>query len=230
MRLEPPPHRYALQLRQIHKQFPGRPSALLDGIDLAVAPGESIAILGESGSGKSTLLNIAAGLEAPDQGTVILNGVTLDLSDDSRVALARRQHLGFVFQAFLLLPYLNALENVRLPLRLLGMRDTESHERAMALMDSVGVATRALAMPSQLSGGETQRVAVARAVAHRPAVVFADEPTGNLDEQSALKVLELLFTEVHAHEAALVLVTHSKATASLASRIAQLHNGQLIES
>jgi putative ABC transport system ATP-binding protein len=189
-------------------------------VSLTVQPGEFIAIVGESGVGKSTLLNCMAGLDHWDSGTVRLAGHDLaGLSDDGR-ALLRRRALGFVFQAFHVLPHLDVAQNVALPLMLLGQRDTGAEVAAM--LDAVGLAGLGARLPQQLSGGQLQRVAIARALVHRPALLLADEPTGNLDPSTAARVMDLLVGQVRATGAALVLVTHSAAAAARADRTLHL--------
>jgi putative ABC transport system ATP-binding protein len=189
-------------------------------VSLTVQPGEFIAIVGESGVGKSTLLNCMAGLDHWDSGTVRLAGHDLaGLSDDGR-ALLRRRALGFVFQAFHVLPHLDVAQNVALPLMLLGQRDTGAEVASM--LDAVGLAGLGARLPQQLSGGQLQRVAIARALVHRPALLLADEPTGNLDPSTAARVMDLLVGQVRATGAALVLVTHSAAAAARADRTLHL--------
>jgi len=216
-----------LEVRALSKSFaPG--TSLLDRIDLSVAPGEWVAIAGESGSGKSTLLNIVAGLDRPDSGEVRLDGKLLDYADDDALALWRRRHLGFVFQAFHLLPYLTVGENVALPLALLGTGTRERAERAARLLASVGLAGLEARRPGTLSGGEAQRAAIARALAHSPRLLIADEPTGNLDEAAAAVVLDCLGEAVRTAGAAALMVTHSPLAAARADRILKLSQGRLI--
>ncbi len=215
-----------LEVRELSKTFsPGK--ALLDRIDLTVAAGEWVAIVGESGSGKSTLLNVIAGLDRPDAGEVRLEGRALDFSDDDALALWRRRNLGFVFQAFHLLPYLSVAENVALPLALLGAGRGARAERAEALLASVGLAGLGARKPGSLSGGEMQRVAIARALAHEPRLVLADEPTGNLDEAAAAAVLDCLRDAVKRAGAAALMVTHSRVAAARADRVLRLAAGRL---
>jgi putative ABC transport system ATP-binding protein len=200
---------------------------LLDRIDLAVAPGEWVAIVGESGSGKSTLLNIVAGLDRPDAGEVRLDGRAVDYRDDAAITLWRRKHLGFVFQAFHLLPYLSVAENVALPLALGGVAAPERAARAREMLAAVGLAGFGERRPGSLSGGEMQRVAIARALSHRPRLVLADEPTGNLDEGSAGAVLDCLREAVKGAGAAALMVTHSPIAAARADRALRLAAGRL---
>ncbi len=214
-----------LSISGLIKRYGAR--TILDGLSLTVEPGAVVAIVGESGAGKSTLLNLIAGLELPNAGRIELAGIELaGLSDDGRTRL-RRQSIGFVFQAFHIIPHLTALENVELPLVLQGVPQHERIERAGAMLQAVGLAERAPAMPRELSGGELQRVAIARALVHRPALVLADEPTGNLDPDTAQSVLALLASSARAGRAATIVATHSEAAAQSADRILRLAHGQL---
>ncbi|HEY1102636.1 MAG TPA: ABC transporter ATP-binding protein [Burkholderiaceae bacterium] len=208
-----------LQARDLAKRYGDTP--VFSGVSLDVAPGEFVAIVGESGVGKSTLLNCLAGLDHWDSGRVVLTGSDLaTLSDDAR-ALLRRRAVGFVFQAFHVLPHLDVAQNVGLPLLLLGQPDPE---RVAALLAAVGLEGLGGRLPQQLSGGQLQRVAIARALVHRPALLLADEPTGNLDPTTAAKVMDALLTQTRAQGAALVLVTHSEAAARRADRVLHLHH------
>ena len=189
--------------------------AVFSGVDLDLDPGEIVALLGESGSGKSTLLNCLAGLDELDGGKVHLADHPLHALDDEARAALRRKELGFVFQAFHLLPHLSVADNVALPLRLLGERDGGRVQQMLAAVDLAGLAAR---MPRQLSGGQLQRVAIARALVHRPRLVLADEPTGNLDARHAVEVLDLLRRCTHEAGAACLLVTHSERAAEAADR------------
>ena len=191
-------------------------------MDLDLAPGEYLAVMGESGSGKSTLLNLIAGLDRPDGGSIEIDGVDLATLGDDDLTLLRRRRLGFVFQAFHVLPYLTIAQNVALPLSLLGIDGAEATRRASAVLSKVGLGERDASMPRELSGGELQRVAIARALVHRPQLVLADEPTGNLDADSAAQVLRLLRKQVKAEGAAGILVTHSRAAADTADRVVLL--------
>jgi putative ABC transport system ATP-binding protein len=215
-----------LEVRGLAKSFgPGAP--LLDSIDLGVAAGEWVAIVGESGSGKSTLLNIVAGLDRPQRGEVRLDGKALDFADDDGLALWRRRHVGFVFQAFHLLPYLSVEQNVALPLALLGVRFAERSRRAQAALASVGLGALGARRPGTLSGGEMQRAAIARALVHSPRLVLADEPTGNLDETHAIAVLACLREAVKRAGAAALMVTHSRIAAAAADRVLRLAGARL---
>lgn len=203
----------SLQIRDLGKRYGD--SVVFSQVSLDVAPGEFVAIIGESGVGKSTLLNCMAGLDNWDEGSVLLNGADLGtLSDDHR-ALLRRRHVGFVFQAFHVLPHLDVAQNVALPLLLLSQPDDV---RVQAMLEAVGLTGLGKRLPQQLSGGQLQRVAIARALVHRPTVLLADEPTGNLDPTTAARVMDALIAQTHEHGASLVLVTHSEAAAARADR------------
>lgn len=198
------------------------PRTLFDTVDLEVAAGECVAIMGESGVGKSTLLNCMAGLESITSGSIRVGTMELAGRDDDALARLRRDSFGFVFQAFHVLPHLNLLHNVAVPLWLQGVDMAVADQRALALLHRVGLGARARDWPRNLSGGELQRVAIARALVHRPAVVLADEPTGNLDPARATGILDLLLDSVRSEGAAGVLVTHSRAAAQRADRIFEL--------
>lgn len=199
---------------------------ILSSVNLAVKPGESIAIVGSSGSGKSTLLGLLAGLDSPSTGRVALNGhVLTSLDEDGRAAI-RNELVGFVFQSFQLLPRLTALENVMLPLELRA--DKKAKSAAMALLKRVGLAHRLHHTPLQLSGGEQQRVALARAFVTEPSILFADEPTGNLDSQTGLKIIELLFELNKEKNTTLVLVTHDDMLAERCEKMVRLEAGHML--
>ena len=193
--------------------------AVFSHVSLTVASGEFVAILGESGVGKSTLLNCMAGLDSWDQGSVLLDGLDLGGLNDEQKARLRREKTGFVFQAFHVLPHLDVAQNVALPLLLLGQPD---EARVQAMLDAVGLSGLGPRLPQQLSGGQLQRVAIARALVHRPSLLLADEPTGNLDPGTAAKVIDALISQSRLHGASLVLVTHSDAAARRADRVLRL--------
>jgi putative ABC transport system ATP-binding protein len=215
-----------LEVRGIAKRF-GSDAPLLEEVTLEVARGEWVAIVGESGSGKSTLLNIVAGLDRPDRGEVRVGESALDFGDDDALALWRRRSVGFVFQAFHLLPYLDLEANVSLPLALLGVAPAERAGRTAAALRSVGLGELGARRPGSLSGGELQRAAIARALVHGPALVLADEPTGNLDEGNARSVLACLGESVKRAGAAALMVTHSPVAAAAADRVLRLAGGRL---
>ncbi|MGX6449161.1 ABC transporter ATP-binding protein [Patulibacter sp. S7RM1-6] len=200
--------------------------ALVD-VDVAFAPGTFTAVMGPSGSGKSTLLHVLAGLDRPDAGTVEIAGTSLAGLDDHALTLLRRREIGFVFQSFNLLPFLTAEENVLLPLRLAGAHPEPDWVRT--LEDAVGIADRRTHRPAELSGGQAQRVAVARALVARPAVVFADEPTGNLDSAASRDVLALLRRAVDDFGQTIVMVTHDATAAAVADRVLLLADGRLVD-
>lgn len=217
-----------LRLSRLHKTYHGPvPRTILQDVSLDLAPGDFVAIIGESGCGKSTLLNLIAGLDLPDSGMVTLHQQEITtLGDDARTRL-RRRDIGFVFQAFLLLPYLTVLDNAALTLKLNGVTHREAQRKAQAALAAVGLADAIHRFPGTLSGGESQRVAVARALAHEPKLVLADEPTGNLDADSADSVMRLLRDRIKAQNSIGILVTHSSAAASVTDRIYRLHHGAL---
>ncbi|MDP1901575.1 MAG: ABC transporter ATP-binding protein [Rubrivivax sp.] len=206
-----------LQIQALTKHFDRTP--VFHDVTLSVASGEFVALLGESGVGKSTLLNCIAGLDRADEGRVVIDGIDLGRLDNDGCARLRRGQLGFVFQAFHVLPHLTVAENVSLPLRLLGRHDDARVEHILAAVGLGGLGAR---LPAQLSGGQLQRVAIARAVVHSPALILADEPTGNLDPDTAERVLAVLRAQVHEAGAACLLVTHSAAAAARADRVLRL--------
>jgi putative ABC transport system ATP-binding protein len=215
----------ALLVERVSKSFAGR--LLLDSVSMRIEAGQAVALLGESGTGKSTLLNLIAGLEPVDSGRIEFDGVAVSALDSRSAAEFRRRRIGFVFQAFHLLPYLNAERNVAVPLLLAGMMPAPALEAARELLGQVGLAERRAAMPRELSGGEQQRVALARALVHRPGLVLADEPTGNLDPVTAGSVLALIARQVRASGATLLLVTHSEQAAAIADTRWRLDAGGL---
>jgi putative ABC transport system ATP-binding protein len=208
-----------LRLANLSKRFSTDRPAIFEGVDLELRQGEYLAIMGESGVGKSTLLNLLAGLDTPDSGRVFLEGVDLSKLDDDAKTLLRRRAVGFVFQAFHVLPYLSVEQNVALPLDLLGIGEPERSRRTQAMLVAVGIEALARRHSKELSGGEVQRVAIARALVHRPRLVLADEPTGNLDTRSAAQILALLRAQVKANAGAGILITHSRTAAETADRI-----------
>lgn len=219
-----------LEARSLGKSYrsAGRELCVLDDVSFALARGESCAILGPSGSGKTTLLGLCAGLDRPTTGEVRIAGTSLaDLDEDGLSAL-RNRLVGFVFQSFQLLPTLTALENVTVPLELRGERHTDAAADAVALLERVGLGDRLEHYPVQLSGGEQQRVALARAFIHEPALMFADEPTGNLDGATSAKVEELLFELNRTRGTSLVLVTHDEELARRAGRVIRLRGGAVV--
>ncbi len=200
----------------------------LRGIDLDVADNEYVAIVGPSGSGKSTLMNLLGCLDTPSSGEYVLSGESVAGLDRNRLAEIRNRHVGFVFQNFNLLPYASALENVELPLLFAGLPARQRAERAAAMLEKVGLADRLDHKPTELSGGQMQRVAIARALVNRPAMVLADEPTGNLDSSSGTGIVAL-FEELHAAGQTIVMITHDAAVARQAARVVQIRDGLITE-
>jgi putative ABC transport system ATP-binding protein len=209
-----------LRISGLTKAYGGaRARQVLHDVSLELDRGEFVAIMGESGAGKSTLLNLIAGLDQPDAGTIVFDGLDVVALDDSARTRLRRDGMGFVFQAFHLLPHLTVTQNVRLPLDLQRVPTAEAQARTLAMLEAVGLASLARDYPRTLSGGETQRAAIARALVHAPALLLADEPTGNLDSESAAQVLALLHDQIRQRAGAGILVTHSHAAARSADRI-----------
>jgi putative ABC transport system ATP-binding protein len=217
-----------LEARSLHKEVssPEGRLTILNDVDLTVGEGETVAIVGASGAGKSTLLALLAGLDEPTKGAVWLEGIELSALDEDGRAAERAKHVGFVFQSFHLIPSLTALENVMLPLELAGRADARAAAREV--LTQVGLAERLGHYPRQLSGGEQQRVAIARAFVTRPAVLFADEPTGNLDTTTGARVIELLFELNQATGTTLVLVTHDREIAERCDRVIKMDAGRLV--
>jgi putative ABC transport system ATP-binding protein len=219
----------AIEIKGLTKIFGSGETAVhaLDGVDLEIDRGEMVAIMGPSGSGKSTLLHTLGALETPTSGTIALGGRRFDGLDDRELTLLRREGIGFVFQFFNLLPSLSAEENVMLPALIAGRRDEAIAERARALLERVGLGPRADHLPSELSGGEQQRVSIARALLMEPELVLADEPTGNLDSKSEAQVLELL-AELNRDEGhTIVIVTHDPNAAAVARRVVLMRDGRI---
>ena len=219
---------FLLTVRALGKSVPG-PRLLFRNLDLDVAPSKLVAIIGESGVGKSTLLNILAGLDNADAGSVAIDGTELGSLDENARTRLRRERIGFVFQAFHILPYLTLAQNVALPLALVSPDAAAANARAEAMLDAVGLGGRGDGYARDLSGGELQRVAIARALVHRPALILADEPTGNLDPETAARVLSLFAEAIRGNGAAGVMVTHSAASAAIADRVLTLGVDGLVE-
>ena len=213
----------ALECRNLGKVYGQR--SVLHNLDFTLAPGEYVAIMGDSGVGKSSLLNLIAGLDTPDSGSLTIDGAVMSSLDDAAATLLRRQKLGFIFQAFHLLPHLTLNQNIALPLILNAM----PLARAKQMLDAVGLAGRGEDFPRQLSGGELQRVAIARALVHQPRLILADEPTGNHDPDTARDILLLLKNEIRASAASAIIVTHSRVAAATADRILLLSRNGLKE-
>jgi putative ABC transport system ATP-binding protein len=200
----------------------------LDGIDLTVHRGEFLCLMGPSGSGKSTLLNLLGGLDNPDEGSIIVNGQEISTLDENELAAYRRQQVGFVFQTFNLIPTMTALQNVEYPMIFAGVSRPERHERARALLTSVGLADRMDHRPTELSGGQQQRVAMARGLINHPSILLGDEPTGNLDSKTGAEILEML-SDLNKNGQTLVLVTHDVRLKDYATRTIQMLDGRIIE-
>lgn len=218
-----------VRIRQLSRSFREgtRRHVVLAGADADIASGETVAILGRSGSGKSTLLNLVSGIDQPDSGTVEIEGRSITSMTEHERTLFRRRAVGFVYQFFHLIPTLDVDENVRLALELNGVRRLEARRRSRALLEEVGLGDRLASAPDVLSGGEQQRVAIARALVHEPALLLADEPTGNLDDRSAEQVMALLRGLVRKRGATLVIATHVRALAVSADRQLELRDGRL---
>jgi putative ABC transport system ATP-binding protein len=201
------------------------PVNILTGVNLRVAQGETLAVVGPSGSGKTTMLMLMAGLERPSSGKVEVAGAELTMLGEDELSRFRREHLGIVFQAFHLIPTMTALENAALPLEF--AHHPQARDRAMEALEQVGLGQRGNHYPAQLSGGEQQRVALARAFAARPRIILADEPTGNLDEETGARVMELLFSLQAEEKTTLILVTHDRSLAERCDRVATMHSGRM---
>jgi putative ABC transport system ATP-binding protein len=220
-------HHPIIRLRGLRKTYTeaGRERVILTDVDFDIERGEFFVLLGKSGSGKSTLLNLISGIDRADGGSVEIDGTDITRLNEKQLTLFRRDHIGIVFQFFNLIPTLTVLENITLPLELAGKRGGE--RQALALLERVGLANRADAFPDKLSGGEQQRVAIARALVSEPAVLLADEPTGNLDEETGERVLTLLLELSKAHGKTLVMATHNPDIVPLADRVCRIHDGRL---
>ncbi|SDD75960.1 ABC transporter ATP-binding protein [Aquimonas voraii] len=215
-----------LTVRQLQRRFGDTP--VLDGLDLDLAPGECVALVGRSGAGKSTLLHLVAGIDRADGGEIRFDDTRLDTLDEAARTRFRRRHLGLVFQSWNLVPSLSALDNLCLPLELIGVGGTEAKRRAQALLDQLGLGALAKRFPDELSGGQQQRVAVARALVHGPSVLLADEPTGSLDAESAAAVMRLLIGACREAGASLLLVTHAAEVMGQADRLLRMQDGRLV--
>lgn len=216
-----------LRLENLGKQYAQDRPALFEGLNLDLRAGEYVAVMGESGVGKSTLLNLLAGLDQASSGRVLLDGVDLSTLDDDAATLLRRRTIGFVFQAFHVLPYLSVSQNVALPLELLAVAEPVRTARTREMLKAVGIEALAARQARELSGGEVQRIAIARALVHSPRLVLADEPTGNLDARSAAQTLALLRQQIKDNGGAGILITHSRAAADTADRILVLDSSGL---
>jgi putative ABC transport system ATP-binding protein len=218
-----------LRVENLSKQYwtGDTPQVVFDRMTFSVEQGETVALLGASGSGKTTLLNLISGIDSPDSGNVLLDDVDVHALAEPARTLLRRQHVGFVFQFFNLIPTLKVGENVALPLELLGEDDSTAQQRAAALLQDVGLGGLANRYPETLSGGEQQRAAIARALAHRPALLLADEPTGNLDEDTGDRIIELLTGLARQQGTTMLLVTHSIRVARAADRVLRLSHGHV---
>jgi putative ABC transport system ATP-binding protein len=211
-----------LSISELTKRYQADGPAVLEGLNLDLRRGEYLAVMGESGVGKSTLLNLLAGLDRPDSGRILFDGIDITRLNDDEMTMMRRRSVGFIFQAFHVLPYLTVRQNVALPLDLLGVHGAERSRRTLEVLTGVGLPDQVDRYPGELSGGELQRVAIARALVHRPALVLADEPTGNLDPRAAAQILDLLRDQMHKNAASAILITHSRAAADTADRIVRL--------
>ena len=200
----------------------------LDGVDFEIYEGEFCAIVGTSGSGKSTLLNMLAGLEKPTKGQIVIAGEHIEKKSENQLVKFRREHIGFIFQSFNLLPALSAVENVALPLTFQGMDKAKRLEKASQVLDLVGLSKHKNHKPTQMSGGQQQRVGIARALVVNPQIIFADEPTGNLDSHTSAEVMELIRKIIHEQNQTLVMVTHDDHLAGFADRIFRISDGKIV--
>lgn len=218
-----------IEVKDLYKIYnPGENEVrALDGINLTVEKGEFLAIVGQSGSGKSTFMNMIGLLDIPTSGTYLLDGIDVSSMTDDELSEIRNKKIGFIFQGFNLIPSLNAVENVELPLVYRGMKKEERHRLALEALERVGLSHRLDHLPKQMSGGQQQRVAIARAVAARPPVILADEPTGNLDSHSSVEVMKILH-ELHKEGRTIILITHDNDIANEAERVIRIQDGQII--
>ncbi len=226
-----PPQQPLAELRRVTKVYRegGREHAVLREVDLQIYPDELLIILGRSGSGKSTVLNLLSGIDRPSQGEVLVGEARLDTMNETERTLLRRDHIGFVFQFFNLIPTLTVEENVFLPLELSGRLDKAGRTRALQLLETVGLADRRASYPDILSGGEQQRVAIARALAPNPLLLLADEPTGNLDLETAQEITELLVNSAREAGKTLIAATHSRELAAIGDRVLRIEEGRIVE-
>jgi len=222
---------HLLETRKLWKVFEetGERLEILRGVDFHLVEGESVAVMGASGAGKSTLLNLLGALDKPSQGEILFRGQDIAKYSDRERDLYRSRHIGFIFQFHHLLPEFTALENVMIPGRIIGTEETKSRQEALAYLDAVGVSNRANHLPAELSGGERQRVAVARALMNRPALVLADEPSGNLDEGNSERLHKLFFDLNREFQQTFLIVTHDRHLASLAGRTVHMQGGQIAD-
>ena len=225
--MPPTPASPVFSVAAVTKNYGAR--RVLDAVSFTVAAGERLALTGPSGSGKTTLLNCLGGVDRPDSGEITLNGLRIDQLDSDGLARLRREHVGTVFQFFHLLPTLTAEENIALPLHLLGVAAHERRRRVQGFLERIGLTHRATALPAQLSGGEQQRIAIARALIHQPALILADEPTGNLDSVNGANILALLRELTDETRTALILVTHSEEAAAICQNRIHLRDGRIVD-
>ena len=218
-----------VQIRNLRKTYDegDRRLCVLDGVSLEIAEGKCFAVVGASGSGKSTMLNLLSGIDSPDSGRILIDGIDITALSDTQLTLFRRDHIGIIFQFFNLIPTLTVIENVTLPKELSGSRHKAAAARARELLGQVGLADRADTLPDKLSGGEQQRVAIARALLHEPKIVLADEPTGNLDDDTGRQVMQLLLRLTREAGKTLIMATHSAEILQYADRVCRIHDGQL---
>jgi ABC-type lipoprotein export system ATPase subunit len=219
---------FVVTIEQLRKSYQPSGVVALDGVDLTIARGELVSLVGASGSGKSTLLNILGGIDQATSGRVTIDGREITGATDRQMVTLRRTLIGIVFQFFNLMPTLTVLENVTLPAELAGRREAEARERALALLEQVGMTHRAGHRPHELSGGEMQRTAIARALVNRPSLLLADEPTGNLDSKNGAVVLEMLRTLARDEGSTLVVATHDPDVAAIADRIVEMRDGRVL--